>query len=87
MPLQKNHQYKILKKLGKGSYGEIFLCQDQNGSQFALKAIKINFLKEDSELYFKTEVHALESLQTNLKPHNSHIIKYYSSIKNFSFEY
>jgi serine/threonine protein kinase len=32
-----NGKYKVIKKLGAGSFGEIYLCIDQNGSQIALK--------------------------------------------------
>ena len=32
-----NGRYKVLRKLGQGSFGEIYLCLDPNGSQIALK--------------------------------------------------
>ena len=36
-----NVDYKVLKKIGAGGYGSIFLCTDQETKQtFALKVVK-----------------------------------------------
>jgi len=52
-----NRQYTIIKLLTKGSYGKVYLCQDEHGNQFAMKFFQ---LKDEMD----TELKALDHLET-----------------------
>ena len=38
--------YKILKSIGKGAFGEVFLVEDRNGNRLAMKEVIL-----DCEIY------------------------------------
>jgi serine/threonine protein kinase len=33
--------YKVLRPIGKGSYGKVYLAKHQDGKQYVLKVIKL----------------------------------------------
>jgi serine/threonine protein kinase len=39
---QKIGDYKVLKTLGQGSYGKVFLVADERGNRFAAKVMQIS---------------------------------------------
>ena len=41
--------YKIVKKIGKGEFGEVFLAKDPNGIEVARKTIKKSELRKSSK--------------------------------------
>jgi serine/threonine protein kinase len=44
------NKYDIIKKLGKGSYGTVYLVQNQHHEQFAMKLIS---LEQNSDPYLR----------------------------------
>ena len=36
-----NHKYKVLKKLGEGTFGTVYKVQDLDGQDYALKLLKL----------------------------------------------
>lgn len=40
------NQYKIIKKLGEGSQGKVFMAQDEAGTRFAVKVITKKIKKQ-----------------------------------------
>src|SRR2546423_13225750 len=57
--------YRILKRLGKGGMGEVFLCEDmkQHGRKVALKVLPTELTKDESRLRrFKQEARAILAL-------------------------
>lgn len=63
-------QYRKLKKLGSGSYGDVWLCEDRNGLKRAVKIICFNDWKEEVfstspprlPLHLERELEAFEML-------------------------
>ena len=43
-----NTKYKIIKQIGKGSYGTVYLCEDKNNKnqQYVIKRINLSKLSE-----------------------------------------
>lgn len=39
------NKYDIIRKLGKGSYGDVYLVQNANSQQFAMKMINLGLLQ------------------------------------------
>ena len=37
---KQDKEYVILRQLGKGTFGVVFLAEDQEGNQYAVKRIK-----------------------------------------------
>ncbi|EAR96442.2 protein kinase (macronuclear) [Tetrahymena thermophila SB210] len=76
------NQIKIIKSIGKGSYGEVFLCEDQLGHKIALKAIKRNLLDDKFINSYKTELNALKKLQSAQNKSTLNDICYQADIEN-----
>lgn len=58
------NQYKVSTKLGKGAVGEVFLCQNQSGQNYAIKAV--NTARVSSEVIDRLK------LEYDLMSHLSH---------------
>jgi serine/threonine protein kinase len=68
----------ILKKqLGKGGYGEVFLCEHKY-TQYAIKRMDTKSFKEQI---------AKENEMFNLKINNPFIVKYYHTFEEGNFKY
>ena len=61
--------YKIIKKIGQGSFGQIFMVKDDINRKFALKKIIASSEKEIKSL--KQEYQILYDIQSNLKDNNT----------------
>ena len=72
MGANQQNDFKIIKPIGKGGFGEVYLIQKEN-RYFVLK--KINYLTNEEKVKYDT---ILKSL---FKINNKHIIKYYNSFK------
>ena len=60
-----NNRYQVLRKLGEGGKGIVFLCQDTTlARRVAIKLIKEEVLDADGLLRFQREVQAMASLVT-----------------------
>ena len=62
-------EYKIIRKIGEGGFGDVYLVEKDN-NQYALKKLKFKLTKEELEQY-------QEILNILLKIKNENIIKYY----------
>ena len=61
------NKYSLIKKIGKGSFGEVFLVIDKKGNEFACKAESSsgkNRLKGESNIYKRFSVKKLECVPT-----------------------
>jgi serine/threonine protein kinase len=59
-------QYKIKKRLGSGTYGDVYLVEDEERHKYAMKLIKLKVLEEDPDMenYFYGEVECLKSMNS-----------------------
>ena len=64
------NDYKIIKKLGEGGFGEVYLIEKKN-KKYALKRIKSK-LKGEEKAQLKSKIDKLSKLNSE------HIIKYYN---------
>ena len=72
MTLIINKNYKIIKELGKGGFGEVILIQAEN-EYYALKKINIKDLSKEEIETNKNEIKLLSSFD------NDYIVKFYES--------
>ena len=63
--------YKIIKKIGQGSFGQIFMVKDDKNRKYALKKIIGSSEKEIKSL--KQEYQILYDIQSNLNEHHTKI--------------
>lgn len=82
----KEKEYVILRQLGKGTFGLVFLAEDQEGNKYAIKRIK----KVGEQL--SREVEILREIQDN--PYCVKLIEIFYSktghnnlVQNMVFEY
>ena len=78
MDIQINSQeFKIIKELGEGGFGKVFLVSNIKDNKFyAVKKLLIENLSEEKLKMTENEAKILSSIQ------NEHIVKYYDSSKN-----
>lgn len=77
-------KYVNKKKLGKGAFGDVFLVEDPNQLQFALKVIdrqKMSGENEDMVEYLKGEIKCMKDM--NYK----HLVKLYDFHEDGEFYY
>jgi serine/threonine protein kinase len=69
--------YKTIKPLGKGQYGNVYLIEDEQKNQYALKQVDLNILKEDKNMLklFENEIKIMEMMN------NPRILKLYDMVK------
>lgn len=74
-------QYKVLKKIGKGAYGEVYLVSEINfDEKYAVKQVSKGLLKDEiNKIYFNNEVYILKHL-----PSHPNIVKYYRLIETLT---
>jgi len=72
-------EYKIIKLLGKGGFGEVYLISDKNGDKYAVKKLFIKSLTEEEIKEIENEGKILSNIS------NEHIVKYYDSFKDREF--
>ena len=63
------NEYKIIKKLGEGGEGEVYLVEKDN-QKYALKKMKMKLTKEDKDKY-------IIIINIISRMNNENIIKYY----------
>jgi serine/threonine protein kinase len=76
-------KYKTKKRLGSGTYGDVFLVEDDDEKQFAMKLIKLKVLEEDPfmEEYFYGEIECLKSMNSR------HIIRLHEIERDENYLY
>ena len=75
-------EYKIIKQLGKGGFGEVYLVSNQKDNKYyAIKKILINNLSEEELKLRETEGIILSNIS------NEYIVKYYDSFKDNDYLY
>ena len=59
-----NTKYKIIKQIGKGSYGTVYLCEDKNNKnqQYVIKRINLSKLSEKEREETINETKILQKL-------------------------
>ena len=73
MELKQSIDYKIINKIGKGGFGEVYLIEKDN-KYYALKKFNYILTKEQKDKYNNI-------LKILLKINNENIIKYYYSFE------
>ena len=72
-----SHEYKKIKKLGKGGYGKVYQVLDEKENKnYAIKKIPIVDLTEEEKDFVKNEAKILSSIN------DEHIVKYYDSCED-----
>ena len=77
-----NKEYTIIKKLGKGTYGKVFLVEDKKEKkQYAIKKILLENYNENNKKYIETEIENFSKIgkNDNTDNDNNNIVKYYKS--------
>ncbi len=65
--------YKLIEKIGKGSYGDVYIVTNIKTNEFfAAKQVSKKILQETNKLYFNNEVYILKNL-----PEHPNLIKFY----------
>ena len=64
--------YKIIKEIGKGAFGTVYLIEKDN-KNYALKKIHINNIDDNQANKYQDEINILSAFN------NEYIIKYYES--------
>ena len=78
----KTVEYKIIKQLGKGGFGEVYLVSNKKDKKYyAVKKILINNLSEEEIQLTETEGIILSKIS------NEYIVKYYDSFKDIDYLY
>ncbi len=36
------HDYRVIKEIGRGQFGTVYLCNNENNEKFAVKRIRVN---------------------------------------------
>ncbi|XP_075970485.1 serine/threonine-protein kinase Nek8-like [Anticarsia gemmatalis] len=69
----KDHDLTVLKTVGKGTYGNVYLCETQDNTTLTIvKDIELNIKLQDHKQDITNEVHILSSLN------HSNIVKFYA---------
>ena len=68
------NKYKIIRKLGEGGFGEVYLVE-KNNKKYALKKIKDKLNEKDIQQITKI-------INILSKINNKYIIKYYNTFKD-----
>ncbi|KAJ8732131.1 hypothetical protein PYW08_014861 [Mythimna loreyi] len=69
----KSHNLTILKTVGKGTYGNVYLCEKRKSTKLTIvKDIELNIKLPDHKQDIENEIQILSSL------HHSNIIKFYA---------
>lgn len=77
------NEFKILKKLGKGSYGEVYLAQNLRvKSKCVIKQVKVSHLNHKDIENAKKEVKVCSKIIFNIVNNNSIIYEYISYNNN-----
>ena len=70
------HQaYERVRQLGLGTYGEVFLAQDRNGREVALKKIKLEASKEKRQGFPITALREMRVLKQLNHPNVVHLLE------------
>lgn len=68
------NQYKIIRKLGRGGFGEVYLVSESDGQQWAIKEMNKRKISKDEICYIYNEIEVMKSLNSEyiVKHHTSH---------------
>jgi len=60
------NKYKNKKRLGKGAYGDVYLVEDEKGTQLALKLISVKMIEAEPHLreYLDGEIECMKSMNS-----------------------
>ncbi|CAH2239434.1 jg23865 [Pararge aegeria aegeria] len=67
-----NHNLKVLKTIGKGTYGNVYLCENQEDTHTIVKDIELNIKLQDHKQDIANEIKILSKLN------HPNIIKFYN---------
>ena len=58
-------KYKNKRKLGKGAYVDVYLVEDENGVQYALKLILVQKIRSEPYLkqYLRGEIQCMKTMK------------------------
>ena len=76
-------EYKTIKKLGRGAFGTVYLVQDEEGNQFAIKELDKRRIAREPYLeeYLRGEISIMKELNS------PHIIKLHKTDENERYIY
>lgn len=76
-------KYKNKKRLGKGAYGDVYLVEDEKGTEYALKLISVKMIEAEPHLrgYLEGEIECMRSMKS------PYIIKLYDVQEDKNFIY
>ena len=81
----KSDDFEILRKLGKGAFGQVFkVCSKKNNKVYAMKQLNIKEIKEKNEKAYQLTMNETTILECLSHPH---MIKYYKKFKEGNFLY
>lgn len=81
--MKKIGDYILIKSIGKGSFGEVFLAQKSSSTEYyaAKKTLKSRILDPNSRKYFNQEIHILKSVQ------HPYIMRFYDLLESYTSVY
>jgi serine/threonine protein kinase len=76
-------KYKNIRKLGKGAYGDVFLVEDENNQELALKLITVNKIEAEPHLreYLEGEIDVMKQMNSQ------YIIRLYDHFEDKNYIY
>lgn len=75
------NQYKIIRKLGRGGFGQVYLATDEKGNEWAIKEMNKKKLGKDVLSYIYNEIEVMKELDSK------YIVKLFTAHESDEFIY